>query len=563
VISNIVLGTVANMSGRKPKATGPEIEYLAFMIATVLVLFRCTDNGYKEEWAPSDLALITNAHPIFGADLGHIEIFVDPVALHQGLHILGGALEKATGEKVSIIQKKSADGTGETEAAEFLQLPAIATGRRLKFIGLRGEDPDAVLHMQKHEVLGQIVAMKDCVMRVAKYETSSMAFRRENFIHSYFVISAFATYFFDNVMKLQPENEAGGGNLSKKSRVIVNVAFNYAVIKKAAQGVQGRQEWRDDATVKYLEFSTGWIQNFLKRAKMRRRKITTDDKVLLSEQEVNDRMRVGQALFVAGHYIRKWVWNMDETAYTYGIGPTHLFVPADASRASNVAGSDAKVRITAVVCVNGEGTFPPLMLNLKHSVDSGTRADQTGMRVIPLLHAREGFKEADEWELKVWERELTIVCAFKEYRDKFHEYHGPLHQGAAPGKFRPPKASLDQSMDDVLKLFAMEFKDPTFKEGIQRSFDRTGICPTPALGGEGESQFAKYMAAKIGGSVPLVPTGTVEAEWQGAAADEQDEATEALLALYGFLDGDLVLDGGGGEEGNEEEENEDDEEDDD
>jgi hypothetical protein len=59
-----------------------------------------------------------------------------------------------------------------------------------------------------------------------------------------------------------------------------------------------------------------------------------------------------------------------------------MYVPRDQQRASNIGIHNAKLRITAVICVNGLGEFAPLMFIVKHSVSSESRPDQSGMSVM-------------------------------------------------------------------------------------------------------------------------------------------------------------------------------------
>jgi hypothetical protein len=117
------------------------------------------------------------------------------------------------------------------------------------------------------------------------------------------------------------------------------------------------------------------MSSFLKKANMRRRRITTEDKDLPSAATVNEYMMRGQAVFISKNYDLMYVWNMDETAYTYAIGPTHMFVPPDQSRAAG--SSNAKARITAVIIVNGVGDFAPLMIIIKHSEDCTMLRDES------------------------------------------------------------------------------------------------------------------------------------------------------------------------------------------
>jgi hypothetical protein len=194
------------------------------------------------------------------------------------------------------------------------------------------------------------------------------------------------------------------------NRVIVNVTFSYAIIFRAATMAKESDEWKDDVAIQKLDFSAHWISDFLERAQMRRRKITRDDKEIPGEMQVRAQMKIGQDLYLSeGH--EYWTsFNMDETAFTYAIGPTHMFCPIDQERAINMGIPNTKLRISAVITVSGEGKFAPLMMIIKHSVSSFARPDQSNMKVIRQMHKEnKGFGEADGWALNLWSKELTIV----------------------------------------------------------------------------------------------------------------------------------------------------------
>lgn len=73
---------------------------------------------------------------------------------------------------------------------------------------------------------------------------------------------------------------------------------------------------------------------------------------------------------------------MDETAVTWAVGPVHMYVSNDQQRASNIGIPNTKLRITAVLAVNGIGQFAPLMFIIKHSVSSESKPDQSTMLVV-------------------------------------------------------------------------------------------------------------------------------------------------------------------------------------
>jgi hypothetical protein len=194
------------------------------------------------------------------------------------------------------------------------------------------------------------------------------------------------------------------------NRVVVNVTFSYAIIFRAATMAKESNEWKDDVAIQKLEFSAHWISDFLERAQMRRRKITRDDKEIPGEMEVREQMKIGQDLYLSEGHEYWTAFNMDETAFTYAIGPTHMFCPIDQERAMNMGIPNTKLRISAVITVSAEGKFAPLMMIIKHSVSSFARPDQSNMKVIKnMYNENKGFGKDDGWSLHLWTKELTIV----------------------------------------------------------------------------------------------------------------------------------------------------------
>ena len=185
--------------------------------------------------------------------------------------------------------------------------------------------------------------------------------------------------------------------------------YSYAIIIEAAKSVQNAFNWGVGSAIPDLTFSSKWVRNFLTRGNMRRRKITTDDKVLPEEEEVVRIMSIGQSLIREYGYGRDNILNMDETAFTYAIGPEYMYVPSDQQRAQNIGVPNMKLRITAVVAVSGNGTFAPLFIIVKHSVGSLERPDQSRMRVISDMHKKnDGFGIGNGWDLILWKKQLTI-----------------------------------------------------------------------------------------------------------------------------------------------------------
>lgn len=191
-------------------------------------------------------------------------------------------------------------------------------------------------------------------------------------------------------------------------RILVNVAYSYSIIERAAISIRIRDCWENDQRVQQLAFSNKWIKSFLARGGVSRRKITREDKAAPNDEEINEVLRIGQECYVEGGYTPQTCFNFDETAFTWAIGPTHSYCPKNQPRATNIGISNSKLRITAVIAVSAVGEFAPLMLIIKHSVSSEKRPDQTGMTVIRDLHKKSGFRESEGWILKIWEKQVTL-----------------------------------------------------------------------------------------------------------------------------------------------------------
>ena len=187
------------------------------------------------------------------------------------------------------------------------------------------------------------------------------------------------------------------------------MVYTYAIIIQAAKVTQSSERWCGAEKINALMFSSKWVRSFLNRANMRRRKITTDDKVVPSDEEIIRIMSIGQKIYKDFGHTKDTTINMDETAFTYAIGPEHMYCPPDQNRAQNIGVPNTKLRITAVVAVSGNGDFVPLFIIIKHSVSSADRPDQSSMRVIRDLHKKDdGYGVSDDWELILWSRELTV-----------------------------------------------------------------------------------------------------------------------------------------------------------
>lgn len=143
-----------------------------------------------------------------------------------------------------------------------------------------------------------------------------------------------------------------------------------------------------------------WIKSFLLRGGVTRRKITREDKEVPSDEEIASVLSIEQQKLVENSHTAGSCDNFDETAFTWASGPTHVCCLINQARATNIGISNTKLGIAAVIAVNAEDVFAPLMLIIKHSISSEKKPDQTTMTVIRELNKKIGFTVNDGWRLK-------------------------------------------------------------------------------------------------------------------------------------------------------------------
>jgi hypothetical protein len=119
-------------------------------------------------------------------------------------------------------------------------------------------------------------------------------------------------------------------------------------------------------------------------------------------------MKVGQDLIKKHNLTADDIFNFDETALQFALGPTHAYVPKGLSRARG--NPNDKRRLTATLIASASGKFGPVAVILHHtkSCKYQTTPDERKMKVVKMLHKVQGFRKTDGWELKEWSRKLTI-----------------------------------------------------------------------------------------------------------------------------------------------------------
>ena len=200
------------------------------------------------------------------------------------------------------------------------------------------------------------------------------------------------------------------------AKIVYNVAYSYDIIIETAKDVSSKDSWQLNEHVNKLKFSSHWVRGLLDRAALRRRKITREDKIIPSVTQIRAMLKVGRDKCQEKRHNESTIFNMDETAYTWAVGPTHLYVPGDQQRASNLGIANTKLRITAVITVGADGNFAPLMIIIKHSVSSLVRPDQSGMRVIKDLFKKPVFGSNNGWHLVLWKKTMQIADRMEDHK---------------------------------------------------------------------------------------------------------------------------------------------------
>ena len=157
------------------------------------------------------------------------------------------------------------------------------------------------------------------------------------------------TYFEENVWALLVIAVlVPNPNGTSKAVIKHHALYSYDIIQTAARAARNHPQFLGDVKVQALTFSNKWVRGFLDRERMRKRKITSVTKEIPPVEEVRKIMGIGQAVIMALFFVAHQIWNMDETAFTWVIGPQHAYVPADARRAEGEQ-SDTKQRITVAL----------------------------------------------------------------------------------------------------------------------------------------------------------------------------------------------------------------------
>ena len=203
-----------------------------------------------------------------------------------------------------------------------------------------------------------------------------------------------------------PEDGSAGPSLLT---TVANDMHSYAMVQHAAREVQKQEKWQGVKSVQQLKFGCTWVQSFLARYGMRRKRVTADRKgTRPSDAEIRETMARMQAIITENKISPKFTLNTDETGVFYGQGPRNHYVPIGNTKGGirgNAAHSTMKTRFTASITGSAEGDLLPEYLIIACSV---AKPDLSRVRVIANLHEKPGFTQEEGWELKWWEQTLPI-----------------------------------------------------------------------------------------------------------------------------------------------------------
>lgn len=177
--------------------------------------------------------------------------------------------------------------------------------------------------------------------------------------------------------------------------------------------VQKQVPFAKDPKISKLQFSNRWVSTWLRNCVLKRRRVTTSEKILPSPSEVEAQLKEIQHKLV--DFDLEETISADETGCNYGAQPKNQYVPKGAERAT-APDSDEKARITAMLWGKAQGGMGPPFLIVKCS---SKQADLSNTRVLSNLHKVSGLTETDGWKLKMWSRSLSLKEKAKEVSRTF------------------------------------------------------------------------------------------------------------------------------------------------
>ena len=74
-------------------------------------------------------------------------------------------------------------------------------------------------------------------------------------------------------------------------------------------------------------------------------------------------------------------------------------------------------------------------------------------------------------------RVKRLVAAFRQFKSEYDDQFDKPIELRTKMKFKSPKPSMTDGIQDLFDLFADQFQEDEFKKGVFRSFEETGCVP--------------------------------------------------------------------------------------
>jgi hypothetical protein len=368
-----------------------------------------TSSGPVTLGAFAAIGLILAVQP-FADPANHINM-VQPNQLDQIQRMLGGRLVLAR-PKEEAIEGAAAGGAAGQFRLEFVQqldpspLPTLRNSWRSKSAAQKKRELAAIEDCPTVAAAANVLGKsKKAVKRLKRTRKLQKRGPKVN------------TEFESAVRDMLIYTEARRINNKLMLIQMANVTYTYDTIRTAARRVQALDQFRSDAQVQKLKFAQTWVNGFLKRQLLRRRRITAEIKTLPDVSDIQQAMKGIQAK-VCGQYpngtdddlcyspfLKSEIWSADETAIMYGAKPKNCYIDHKQTR-SSVPESDDKARFTSMLFGNGAGTMGPSFNLIKCGCQCPY--DLSRAKVIDNLHKVDGFTSADGWTLHMWKRDVEV-----------------------------------------------------------------------------------------------------------------------------------------------------------
>ena len=247
-----------------------------------------TSSGPVTLGALATIGLILAVQP-FADPAGHVNA-VQPSQLKQIQRMLGGRLVLAKPTKAATETAETA-GAASQFRLEFVQhldpspLPTLRHSWKKKSKNQKKRELEAIEDCATAaEAAKKLGKSKKYVKRIKRQRTLQKTGPKVN------------TEFESQVRDMLIYTEARRINDKLMLVQMANVTYTYDTIRTAARRVQALDQFRSDAQVQKLKFTQTWVNGFLKRQLLRRRRITAEIKTLPDVSDVQRHRRCSRCM---------------------------------------------------------------------------------------------------------------------------------------------------------------------------------------------------------------------------------------------------------------------------